>query len=101
MGLANQGTCVLVCIIDLEAGQYIWADVESQRSLPTLENTADRSIEVLRALVEGTRMSMYELLTLHAQARGSQGEDAAQADMVFRWEDFVTDYAQAAEYMGA
>lgn len=97
--LANEGTGVIVCIVDLKDADYIWADVEADRALPTLENAADRTVEVLRALVRGTKLSVYELLEMHARARGTPVDDAASADVVLRWEDFVTDYAKVGAYM--
>ena len=100
MALANEGTAVVACVIDLEQGDYIWADIESDRSLATVENTASRSLEVLRSLVEGTRMSVYDHLRLHAQVRGTLVDDPRDADLVLPWEDFVTDYAKSAQYMG-
>jgi hypothetical protein len=45
-------------------------------------------------------MSVYDLLTLHARERGTVVTDAAGADAVMRWDDFVTDYAKVAGYMG-
>jgi hypothetical protein len=99
MALANEGTSVIVCVVDLERREYIWADVEADRALATLENTASRSAEVLRALVEGTKMSVHELLTLHAHARGTIVTDPAAADLRLRWDDFVTGYANVAAYM--
>jgi hypothetical protein len=99
MALANESTSVAVCVVDLEARNYIWTDVESQRVLPTLENTAGTSAEVIRALIHGTRMSVYELLKLHMMARGTPIDNPAEADLALRWDDFVTDYAKAAAYM--
>ena len=99
MGVANEGTSVIVCIIDLMQRNYIWADIESERVLPTLENTASRSAEVLAALIHGTKMSIHELLVLHAQLRGTLVAEPSGADIALRWEDFVTDYANVASFM--
>lgn len=99
MALANQSTSMAVCIIDLERRDYIWADVESNRVLPTLENTANKTAEVMRSLIQGTKMSVFELLELHAQARGRVVTDAAEAETIYRWETLVTDYAQLSAFM--
>lgn len=99
MALANEGTSVVVCIVDLLERNYIWVDIEADRTLATLENTASRTAEVLDALIHGTKMSLYELLSLHAQSRGTLISEEANADLALRWEDFVTDYARAASYM--
>jgi hypothetical protein len=99
MAVANEGTSVIVCIIDLMQRNYIWADIESERVLPTLENTASRSAEVLAALIHGTKMSIHELLVLHAQVRGTLVAEPSDADMALRWEEFVSDYAKIASFM--
>ncbi len=99
MALANEGTSVVVCIIDLLERNCIWVDIEADRMLATLENTASKTVEVLAALIQGTRMPLYDLLSLHAQSRGTLVDDEANADLALRWEDFVTDYARAASYM--
>jgi hypothetical protein len=99
MPLANEGTAVVACVIDLKSSNYIWADVESDRGLATLENAAGRTAEVLRALVEGTKMSVYDLLMLHVRERGASADAPDGADVALRWEDFVTSYQRVAEYM--
>ncbi len=99
MPLANEGTGVAVCVVDLQAREYIWADVESNGVLPTLETAAGATGEVLRALIRGGRMSAHELLSLHARARGTVVADAASADVALRWEDLVTDYALLSSYV--
>ncbi len=99
MGLANEGTCVVVCVIDLRDRQYVWADVESRQGLPTLETGAGQTGQVLRALLSGTRMSVYDLLAMHASERGMPAPDPSSADLALRWEDLVSDYAKVLSYM--
>jgi hypothetical protein len=98
--LANEATGVIVCVIDLKEREYIWADLESDGGLPTIETAADRSLLVLRALVAGTKMSVYELLALHATTRGTLVTSEDEADEKWRWEDFVADYSKVAGFMG-
>ena len=99
MALANEGTGVTVCVIDLQRRDYIWADLESDRVLPTVENAADKTMDVLLSLIHGTKMPVYDLLAMHAQARGTLVADVAAADAAFKWEDFVSDYAKVATFM--
>ena len=96
MALANQSTSVAVCIIDVRDSNYIWADVESERVLATLENAASKSAELLKTLIQSPKMSIYELLTLHVQMRGTLATSAEAADVVFKWSELVTDYAKVA-----
>jgi hypothetical protein len=97
--LANEGTSVIACVVDLKDANYIWADVEADRALATLENTASQTVDVLRALIHNTRMSVHDLLTLHARQRGTPVDDPASADLVLRWEELVTDYSAVLRYM--
>jgi hypothetical protein len=99
MGLANESSSVLVCIIDLKEREYIWADFETERGLPMLENVASKSADVLLSLVNNTKMTVYDLLAAHATARGRIVTDPSQAQVALRWEDFVTDYANVGSWM--
>jgi hypothetical protein len=101
MGLANESSTVMVCILDLLEKKYIWADIEASRAMAVYENTSQKSAEVLRSLINNTKMSVYDLLLLHAEARGSVVASKDAAKVVFNWEDFVTDYSKVASYMGA
>lgn len=98
IGLANEGNSVTVCIIDLLKHEYIWADTESD-SLPTLESSRGVNGNILVDLIKGSKMSVYDLLLLHAKGRGQQVKTAAEADVKFVWEEMVTDYAKVAQYM--
>lgn len=99
MGLANESSGVMVCAIDLIDRCYIWLDVEADRQLAFYENTKTQTEETIRAIIEGGRMTVYDLLEMHANARGTVAKDVQSAKTLFAWEDFVTDYAKTAEYM--
>lgn len=99
MQLANEGTTVMAAIIDLNKRCYIWADIESTRVVPMLENTVGAANDVLHALLFGAKMSVYDLLKLHADNRGQLVKSAEEADIVLKWEDFVTSYAAVGAYM--
>jgi hypothetical protein len=70
--------------------------VESDRPLAMLENAVSRTTEVLEALVNKTKTSVAGLLTPHAQVRGRVVAVPGAADVVIRWEDFVTDCVKMA-----
>lgn len=97
--LANESTSVLICAIDLDEKCYIWLDSEIDRAQAYYENTQSQVVELLKAVVDSGRLTVYDLLVMHAEARGTLTADAAQAETQFSWEDFVTDYAKTAEYM--
>jgi hypothetical protein len=64
-----------------------------------LENVASKSADVLRSLVNNTKMTVYDLLAAHAKSRGKIVTDPSQAQVALRWEDFVTDYANVGAWM--
>jgi hypothetical protein len=98
MALANESTSVIVCIVDLQERQYVWADIESD-GFPTLETTRDMTSAVLRSLLLPPNFSVHALLSLHALARGSLAPTPEAADICCNWEDFVTDYSRIGSYM--
>ena len=101
MKLANESSTVNICIIDLKEREYIWADLECQsRGLANIESTGDYSEMVLHSLISSTdKLSVYDLLTLHAEARGKVVSDKEKADTKFEYEDMVTSYEKIATYM--
>jgi len=96
--LANESTSLLICAIDLEDKCYIWLDAEMNRAEAFYENTQSQVLMILKAVVDSGRLSVYNLLAMHAEARGVLVDDE-NAETTFRWEDFVTDYAKVASLM--
>jgi len=101
MKLANESSSVNICIVDLKEKEYIWADLECQsRGLSNIESTGEYSDMVLHSLISSTdKLSVYDLLTLHAEARGTVVSDKEKADTKFEYEDMVTSYEKIATYM--
>ena len=101
MNLQNKSSSALVCAIDLEDKSYLWLDVEMDRSMAFIENTFGQTSELLSALLDSNRLNVHDLLTLHANSRGTLVENRDEADVRFAWEAFVADYATVAEFMTA
>ena len=97
--LQNKSSSALVCAIDLEDKSYLWLDVEMDRSMAYIENTFRQTSELLSAVLDSNRLNVYDLLTLHANSRGTLVQNGDDADVRFAWEDFVADYARVAEFM--
>ncbi len=98
-GLANESPTVIACLLDLKEREYIWADLESQSWLATVETSRNKTMEVLRALVAPPKLSVYTLLSWHAEARGQLVPSLVEATNKFSWDDFVSDYSKVAEFM--
>jgi len=100
MTISNESSTVNICIIDLENNCYIWADIECQNSgLSNFESTKDKTLDVLKSLTQDISFSVYDLLKLHAEARGYLVFSKEEADIIFNFEDFYTDYAKIGTYM--
>ncbi len=97
MALANESTSVIVCILDLQTRDYVWADLESS-GFPTFETTQFQTTSTLRALLQTPKFSIADLLSLHASARGSIAPTPQAAQSTFHWEDFITDYSKVASF---
>lgn len=99
LNLKNQSSSVLLCAIDLVDKSYLWLEVEIDRARAYIENTFSQTSALLAALSDPNRLTVYELLTLHANARGTLVENLEDADVSFVFEDFVADYAKIAEFI--
>ena len=99
VGLANQSSSVLICAVDLADKSYLWIDVEMDSSMPFIENTITKTSDLFSAVLDSKRLTVYDLLMLHVDSRGTLVEDADAADVRFAWEDFVGSYTKIAELM--
>jgi hypothetical protein len=84
--LAADQRVVVPAIFDLAARQVIWTDV-AHRKQPQVTAAVESSRSSLGQLVEAMvalhRTSLFRLFSLHAAARGTQVQRAAEADTVF------------------
>lgn len=100
MTLSNESATVIVCILDLKEKCYIWVDIENQSlSLSNFESTSNKTGEVMKGLLNMNKMSVYDLLKLHAECRGKLTDDMNECDAKFIYEDFYTDYIKIANFM--
>jgi hypothetical protein len=85
-------------ILDLVDRQVIWTDL-ALRKHPVWHNAVEvnqRGMTVLgRAMTTLVKPTLYDLFTLHAEARGTRVETAADADTVFAPDQGVTPFDQA------
>lgn len=99
ISVANESTSVLLCVIDLLERKYIWMDMEIDRSMALYENTLNQTLEAVKSVVESGRLTVYDLLLMHTEARGTLVAKPEEADAIYRWEDFVSDYAKTAQFL--
>jgi len=98
MTLANESPSVFVCVLDLEKRNYIWVDLETER-FGFVENNDTKSMDVIKAILNGSNISVYDLLAIHAKARGEMVSSPDKAKTKFDWETLVTSYSEIAQYM--
>lgn len=100
MKLANESPTVCVCILDLEKREYIWCDleIESHGSI-MLENVKGQTGQIIRELIHNTKLSVYDLLELHASSRGTLTKNKENSDTKFEYDDFITSYEKTASFM--
>ncbi len=96
--LVNQSSSVVPLILDLEAREYIWADIEIDQAYSYIENTKDQIIDVVKSLTNMSRGSAYDLIALHAELRGKIVSSKAKADLVFEFDDLVNNYERVAAF---
>lgn len=101
INIANESSTVNICILDLKEREYIWADLETQsRGLSNIESSKEYSDMVIKSLIASSeKLSVYDLLTLHVEARGKIVSDKESADLKFEYEDMVSSYEKIAQFM--
>lgn len=91
---ANTQICIPV-ILDLVERKVIWTDI-ALYSDPRVANNVESNgggVELMgRALSSLVKPSLYELFTLHAQARGTLTDKADEADTLFSLEEGITPF---------
>jgi len=100
VAVANESSTVCIAVLDLKEKEYIWLDLELQsRGLANLESTSSMAHKLIKGAIDSAILSVYDLLSIHADARGVAILNKEAADTVFEYEDFVTSYDKVATYM--
>jgi len=100
VSIANESSTVCIAILDLKEKEYIWIDLEVQsRGLVNIESTSDMVSIIIKSTLKNTCLSVYDLLLLHAQSRGTIVKNINNATTKFGYDDFVTGYDKIATFM--
>lgn len=94
--LTSKATATIICIFDLETMEYILIDEDATSN--TAHNTKGVS-EMVKKYAEPPKVSVYDLVDLHVQARG----ELASKDMAenhFLFDDYKTSYEKTMLLMG-
>lgn len=87
-------------VFDLKNNEAIWLDLSGSgddsyqdRNINNVENHKASIEEVLKAMVTlDNKTSLYDLFTLHAEARGTLVNSSEEADLSFGFEGDITPY---------
>lgn len=102
--LTSDSQTVMPMIIDVKNNKAIWADLSlKQGSYWNMIEGQTKSLEyMVKSMVFLTKPNLYDLFTMHAEARGEIVADKAQAETVFSLHEGITPYQYqtiAAEFM--
>jgi hypothetical protein len=100
VAIGNESSTVCIAILDLVEKEYIWLDLELEiRGLANLESTSNMVGQLIRGMINDTQLSVYDILSLHAESRGKIVSKAENATTKFEYDDFITSYDKVATFM--
>lgn len=97
--LQSDSSSTVVGIIDLCAKELIFLDID-QNGVPVASANLNKHANLIKLYTEAPTFSVYDLLKLHTDARGTLVDDVLDADTVFNYDDFSSSYTKTLEYMG-
>lgn len=97
--LESESTNTLIAIIDLVSKEYIMLDIDSDGSV-TARGDVSNTLKVIKQYSELPKVSVYDLVLLHVEARGRQVTLDSNVDTYFKMEDFMTSYETTGKLMG-
>lgn len=97
--MTSESSSTLMFVIDLERRGYIYLDVDTN-GLPMASTNVEEVLKAVQQYANPPAFSVYHLLKIHSQVRGSQVETPEEADTVFMMEDFKHSYEKTCQFMG-
>jgi hypothetical protein len=98
--LKNEASTTIVGVIDLSTFEYIHLDIDSS-GIPVASANFGAIMKAIEPYCKPPKFSVYDLVLLHAKARGAEIVDAhTKADEYFIFEDFCQDYVKTLLLMG-
>lgn len=97
--LESESPNTLISIIDLVNKEYIMLDIDSN-GMVTARGDVSNTLKVIEEYSELPKVSVYDLVLLHVEARGRQVTLDSNVDTYFKMEDFMTSYETTGKLMG-
>lgn len=98
MRLQSTGENSILVILDVQEMEYIMVD-EDQSGLPVASANNGAIIKLVNYYSELPKFSVYDLIALHTQYRGTEVQNKEEADIVIDVNSFPT-YVEIAQWMG-
>ena len=98
--LQSEAQACIAVMIDLKSKEYIPLDIDSNSIMAT--NDKEAVLTAMRMYMDMPKLSVYDLLTWHIQARGGEIVDKATEDEkveCFKFEDFCGSYMETLKWM--
>ena len=97
--LDSESTNTLIAIIDLVTKEYIMLDIDSSGSV-VASGDVKNTIKMVEEFTKLPKVSVYDLVLLHVEARGKQVTLDQNLDTYFKYEDFSESYEKTGLLMG-
>jgi len=97
--LESESPNTLIAIIDLVTKEYIMLDIDSEGAVYARGDVAN-TMKMVEEYAKPPKVSVYDLILLHVEARGKQVTLDQNVDTHFKLEDFTDSYEKTANLMG-
>lgn len=98
--LTTPTSCSSPVVFDLQTREWIWLDIARDTGGVPALYADPAALTQLKAMLNGCKLSVADLLMMHVEARGGELVDTAEeADVAFKGSDFVTNYTKLAPYI--
>lgn len=97
--LQSESVTTIVAIIDLETREYIFLDID-QAGIPVASANFTQILEAIKPYCEPPKFSVYDLLKMHAEARGQIITEREQSETRFDYAPFAESYGETLKFMG-
>jgi hypothetical protein len=97
--LQSPSATTIVAILDLESLEYIFLDID-QSGIPVASANVEAILFAIKLYCEPPTFSVYDLLAMHAAARGAITADRESAETRFEYAPFAESYGETLKFMG-
>lgn len=97
--LQSPSSSTIVAMIDLETQEYIFLDIDKD-GIPVTSADFDGLMKAIKPYCEPPKVSVYDLLLMHVDARGGQLAAPEDAQVKFNYYDFSESYVETLKLMG-